>query len=408
VRHPRKLRIAYLSGPVDAAAVHVEWSEGRQLNYFGTVYMKQFFHVCTGLDSEGYVITTLRGEHSVCRKGSFVLENIPEPSRRNGVLYHLTIIQWFLRLVPKLLRFRPDILIVTAFQNYWFLLFFLRWYGVSIVPSVHCTLWPKFAAVRRSWRFLWQLNRLLVLRHVKAMLVVSNDIMSQLRALLGRTDVAILRHIPTYPRSQFEGIDSPTSLPRAPFRVFFAGRIETNKGIYDLLEMARRLNADREGGFYFDLCGEGQELDALRNQVETLNLQEVVSCHGYCNSEKLASLLGRSHVVIVPTTSRFEEGFNKVCAEAVLAGRPVITSAVCPALADIEEAAVEVQPDNIDQYCQAILDLCDDRAYYVRKHLACAGLQELFYNVENNWGSKFQEIVIKYVLKSDQYADAAS
>ena len=62
-----------------------------------------------------------------------------------------------------------------------------------------------------------------------------------------------------------------------------------------------------------------------------------------------------SHAVIVPTTSRFEEGFNMVCAEAILAGRPVITSAVCPALAYIREAAIEVQPDNIDQYYQAIL-----------------------------------------------------
>ena len=45
-----------------------------------------------------------------------------------------------------------------------------------------------------------------------------------------------------------------------------------------------------------------------------------------------------------------------VCAEAILAGRPVITSPVCPALDYVRDAAVEVSPDNIEQYCEAILE----------------------------------------------------
>ena len=107
--------------------------------------------------------------------------------------------------------------------------------------------------------------------------------------------------------------------------------------------------------FRFDICGDGGELDALRRLVEDSSLQTVVTCHGYLDSPRLSAVLASSHAVIVPTTSRFEEGFNMVCAEAILAGRPVITSAVCPALAYIREAAIEVQPDNIDEYYQAIL-----------------------------------------------------
>ena len=49
-----------------------------------------------------------------------------------------------------------------------------------------------------------------------------------------------------------------------------------------------------------------------------------------------------AHVVIVPTTSDFIEGFNKVVAEAVLAGKPVITSSVCPALEYVRDAVIEV------------------------------------------------------------------
>ena len=71
----------------------------------------------------------------------------------------------------------------------------------------------------------------------------------------------------------------------------------------------------------------------------------------------------KAHVVIVPTTSQFEEGFAKICAEAILAERPVVTSAVCPALASIREAAIEVPPDNVEAYFQAIVELANDEDF---------------------------------------------
>src|SRR5262249_36559813 len=68
----KKLRIAYLSGPCDAPAVFAEWSEGRPADYFGSNYMKQFLQVSTELNAESYVITTLPGKYSICKKGQFI------------------------------------------------------------------------------------------------------------------------------------------------------------------------------------------------------------------------------------------------------------------------------------------------------------------------------------------------
>ena len=394
----KKLRIAYLSGPCDAAEVYSEWSESRKQDYFGTNYMKQFFEVCKSLGADAYVITTLSGEYSICQKNGFCLENRPVPSRLKGAMYHLATVQWFARLAPKLLKFSPDVLIVTINQNHWFSLFYLRWFGVPIVPSFHSVLWPKYAPVRRSWRFLWKLNRLLILKYVKVALVTSNDIAQQLRTLIDDTKIEIVEHLPTYSASQFRSMLPPTVVPRLPFRVFFAGRIESNKGVYDIVEIARRLNADRQGMFRFDVCGDGGELVALQQRIDSLKLNEVVWCHGNLESQKLSAVLELSHAVIVPTTTKFEEGFNMVCAEAILAGRPVITSAVCPALYYIREAAVEVQPDNVDQYFEAILKLCDDTEYYNQKRQACIALQDQFYDLKNSWGEKIKTVLINRVL----------
>ena len=394
-----KLRIAYLSGPSEAVGVYREWSENKKGDYFGTNYMKQFFTVCRELDAEAYVITTVAGEYSIWHKDGLTIENRPLASHLSGFSYHVAMVAWFVRLAPKLISFRPDVLIATANQNYWFLLFFLKWLGISIIPSFHCVLWPKFVPVRRSWRVLLHLNRLLILRHVKAALVASKDIAEQLRSLVGNTNIEIEEHLPTYSMSQFAPIASPRTIARPPFRIFFAGRIEANKGIYDLVEIARRLNAGRPRLFVFDICGDGGELSALRQLVAKSNLQDVVKCHGYLDSERLSAVLASSHAVIVPTTSRFEEGFNMVCAEAILAGRPVITSPVCPALEYVREAAVEVPPDNIEKYCQAILKLYDDQEFYEQKQGACAKLQGQFYDPKNSWAEKLKMLLNRHILK---------
>jgi glycogen synthase len=397
----KRLKIAYLSGPCDAPAVFAEWSEGRNPGYFGSNYMKQFLEICAELDAESYVITNLPGKYSICRMGWFTFENRPPASGLKGIRYHLSFVPWFARLTPKLLQFKPDVIIATMYAPYWFLWFFLRWFGISVIPSFHGALWPKYKAQKLSSRILWQLNRLLFLRYVRTIVVTSNDITRQLRELLGEKDASCIdfvRHFPTYSVSQFASLSPPISAPRPPFRVFFAGRIEPDKGVYELLEVARRLEVDRKGDFHFDICGDGEELDALRRRIRESNLEKVVSCHGYCNPQQIGPLLGAAHAWIVPTTSDCAAGFEMVCAEAILANRPLIASDVCPALEDVREAVVEVEPDNVDQYCRAIIKLCDDRQYYLDKYKACAALHAPFYDLSNSWGEKMKEVLARRAI----------
>ena len=144
-------------------------------------------------------------------------------------MYHLAMAGWYARLAPKLIQFKPDVLIATANQNYWFLLFYLRWLGIPIVPSFHCVLWPKFAPVRRSWRALLGLNRFFIFKHMKAALVASKDIAQQLFSLVGNINIDVAEHLPTYPPSQFASIPSPSTVPHPPFRIFFAGKSRRTK-----------------------------------------------------------------------------------------------------------------------------------------------------------------------------------
>ena len=98
-------------------------------------------------------------------------------------------------------------------------------------------------------------------------------------------------------------------------------------------------------------------LTELKAAAESADLAERFRCHGHCNKPTMREMFARCHVVIVPTTSEFIEGFNQVVAEGVLSGRPVITSSVCPALDYVRDAVVEVPPDDVKGYGDAILKL---------------------------------------------------
>jgi glycosyltransferase involved in cell wall biosynthesis len=107
----------------------------------------------------------------------------------------------------------------------------------------------------------------------------------------------------------------------------------------------------------------------------------------------MAEMYSRSHVVIVPTTTDFIEGFNKVVAEGVLAGRPVITSSVCPALALVREAVEEVPADDVAAYADAIVRLREDRALYEARRHACLSAQEQFYDPGQGWAAALKSVL---------------
>lgn len=56
---------------------------------------------------------------------------------------------------------------------------------------------------------------------------------------------------------------------------------------------------------------------------------------------------------------------------------------------------VEVPPDDIKGYGDAILRLCDDWEFYEQKRLACLGLQDKFYDISRGWGA-----ILKAIFRS--------
>jgi glycogen(starch) synthase len=399
---PRPPRILYAAGPGDVIGTYRHWKAGQDdPSQVAITYSSQFYDLCRDSHLRGYVISSNRRIERLT-EGNLVLEHRPIRFQRGpGALFHLGQIWYGLRLVMSAIWYRVDLAII-ADGAHWFVLGLMPWFGIKVVPTLHCVLWPTHRpSVGRVTRFIRKLNARFFRRRVTAVLSLSNEITRQVQSMLGGKAVPIISFLPTYrPESFGDGFGPPPAPP--PFRVFFAGRIEKNKGVFDLLEVARRFNdlksgavpgasefprtgVGEEAGVEFDLCGDGSQLEPLREAVAAAGLSDRFRCHGHSTKPFMREQYEKCHVVIVPTTSDFVEGFNKVVAEGVLAGRPVITSSVCPALEYVKDAVVEVPPDDAVAYGDAILQLANDPALYESKRAGCATARAQFYDAGHGW-----------------------
>ncbi len=386
------LRILYAAGPGDVIGTYHHWKAGRDdPSQVAVTYSGQFYDLCRELNAVGYVISYNCRREKVA-ESNLTIEHRPLLWQRGpGWLYHLGQLWYGLRLTASAIKFEADIAVVAE-GTHWFVLTLMRLANIKIVPTFHCVLWlkqhPPAGLLQRTIRCL---NARFFRKHVAAMLSLSNDITEQVRSMLQGHLTPIFPFLPTYRAEAFNGFGPPANAP--PFRVFFAGRMERSKGVYDLFDIAKRFNASNQTDIEFDLCGDGAELSNLRQAVKQAGLESRFRCHGHTTKPFMREMYEKCHVVIVPTTSGFIEGFNKVVAEGVLAGRPVITSSVCPALEYVKDAVVEVPPDSAMAYADAILKLKEDTALYAAKRVGCETARSQFYDVQRGWKAALKRAI---------------
>lgn len=390
----KPLRVLYAAGPGNVIGTYRHWCQGRDdPSQFAVTYSAQFYSVCCELDAQGYLIASYP-QKDLLRDGQFILEHRPIPFRdASGVLYHWGQLWYGLGIIVSALRFQADLVIVVEGSTHLFLMSVLPWLGIRVVPLLQCVLWQKYTTLSLLQRILSRLSRYLFARACTATIVVSKEIAAQVQQITGGQAQPILRIFPVYRREQLSEIPAP-EVKRSPFRVLFVGRIEPEKGVFDLLAVAERLVGQAQQEIQFVLCGEGSALADLRQAAKQAGLGTAFECLGHCQQQKLQQMYAWSHVVIVPTRSEFVEGFNKVVVEGVLAGRPVIASTVCTDLDFFEWAVVAVAPSDIEGYETAIVRLRDDREFYDQVRQKGLQVRDRLFDPPQSWGRALKSLLL--------------
>ena len=121
----------------------------------------------------------------------------------------------------------------------------------------------------------------------------------------------------------------PTRAPSQPSTFLFLGRLVTGKGVHDLIEAWRQVEA-ADSSARLIVAGDGPQRSALHRRIATLREPQRVETPGFIEGDARAELFHRANVMVVP--SRWGEGFPLAFLEgAERQMAPVITdtSAIC-------------------------------------------------------------------------------
>lgn len=392
VKMGHKFDMIYIEGPGDVVESFRHWhSKEDVITETSRTFSGQFFDFCRRNKLNTYAVSYCKQMKKEVTDG-FYVENRPKLvlNMETGILYHLTQILYGLWIVYIAIRYRPKYLSVTSGVTYWIILSPVKLLGIQIIPQLHNTLWPKgYRPKTLMKRALLALDGLFFRYIATKILCVSPEIKRQIeRVSRERRDNIFLFYAQFY-RKDFDGIPTIPHNER-PFKIVFVGRVERNKGVFDLLDIAEQL---REDDVIFDVCGGGAALSELKRLSKIRGLNEIITIHGQLERPQLLTIYAQAQAVIVPTRSDFCEGMPQVIAESILLGRPVITSKLSNALDVVGNAIIEAEPDDVQSYVQAIRRLIYDPVYYESLCINCSPLKEQFLDGKKGLGDVLQYIV---------------
>lgn len=390
-----KLRcIAYAAGPGDIVNTFSYWQKGHDdPNQLSVTYSAQFFDACRNLGLRGVAISSCP-RADVVKTGQFHVENLPKRPPATTVSFHTEQVMYVRKVIGKALAEKADMLIMADATGYYFATMLFAPPRLKIVPTVHCNLWSRFLPLSPVQSAVKTLNAHFFTRRAAAVLSVSPSINEQIASMGTVRNRPVHRFYQLYRRHLFDSI-RPPELRQDKFNILFAGRLEEEKGVFDLLELGEKLNLQKECRITMHICGTGSMESALRKKVAEKGLRERCFMHGFCTQQQLMAHIEASHAFIIPTKTTFEEGYNKSLVEALLSGRPAVTSSVCvyPWLETLSDGIVEVPPGDIDAYLHAVTRLARDNVFYTARQSACQKGMERFLDPAWSWQASFEQII---------------
>jgi glycogen synthase len=388
-------RIFHATGPGDIIQAHKYWSAQQQYpNEMSITFSSQFEEFCRDVGAEAYIIAS-HAEKAISRDGSFTLEHRPKlASNATGMRYHIAEVWYGIGLFLTAVRFRANAAVLDSGCSHYFILSLFSLAGIKTIVVMHNALWPSgFPPNRAAARILAKLDSLFFRWLPVGTIGVSPECIRQVDRLTNGKHTPLYQFRVQFLPEYFQAILPPPPHDQRPFQIVYVGRIVRNKGVFDVLEIAKRVDVKASGRVQWEVCGSGPDLEELRQLRGEMGLKQVVSIRGWTSPRDLQGVLSRSHVSIVPTRSNCSEGFAMTAVEAVLAGRPVITSRVVPALEVLKPACIEARTDDVDSYVDSILRLIDDANQYRRLCRACPDLQGQFYDREHGLAAVLQKIL---------------
>jgi lipopolysaccharide/colanic/teichoic acid biosynthesis glycosyltransferase/glycosyltransferase involved in cell wall biosynthesis len=229
-------------------------------------------------------------------------------------------------------------------------------------PAAPLIVWFHSEVIRAQWKYRLFYQPLLdwVLRRASRV-IVSAPPMQDVPALAAHRDKVAVIPYGLDPAGYEPGAE-PSRDPQAQPTLLFVGRLVPYKGVDVLLRAMAGVPAS------LVLVGDGPLRGSLEALARQLGLQDRVRFLGRVSDDERLDWYRRADVFVLPSVTR-QEAFGMVQVEAMLCGRPVVSTDLPTGVPWVNrdgESGLVVPPGDAAALSAALLRLCEDRALRAR------------------------------------------
>ncbi len=174
----------------------------------------------------------------------------------------------------------------------------------------------------------------------------------------------------------------------APY-FLYVGTLEPRKNLVRLIKAFDMVLRKTPGNVQLVLAGgKGWKYEEILDEIRKLNLHDSVRQLGYVPDEDLPGLIRGARAMVYPS---LYEGFGLPPLEAMAVGTPVLTSNTSSLPEVVGEAAVMVDPEDVEAMAVAMERLWTDETW--RESLSMKGYQQA---QQFNWDRSARETMDLY------------
>jgi len=379
-------RIAFHAGPGDAAGSFDHWMTGTHDPRVPIIaYSTQFFTLADRIGAEAHIITEPPHLPTHNHPG-FHFTPIARDRARQGLGWHLEQARYARRVLAHLRRIRPHVVVMGTDFPFWA-------YGAlpresALIITMHNTFWPMG---RRGTGAKARLKQALSgrgMRRLSAAVCTSPECARQLAALTGRAE-ALFVEMPQIPAARLPALRPRTRADK----LLFLGRIEADKGIFDLLAAFSTL-ATQHPDITLTFAGTGTAAPALQEAIAAAPHAGRIRFAGQLPADGVLAALQAVDLLICPTRSSFNEGLALVVIEAAAAGVPSVVSSVVPAQDLVPGACAVFPADDTAALQSTLARLIDSPAAYSALAGLTAPARAQVLDRAHSWGSQLAQALL--------------
>lgn len=374
-------RIFYASaGQANLIRSHEFWTKGdNNPDEVSLTFSGQIETFIADIDGQALMVSGC-ADGKTLADGRFTIEHWPEEPAQGAFSYYFGELRKAWRMLRAAKRFRADVALLDSGALPYFMMSLFRLAGLPVIIVLHNTIWPRGFRPRRGLRGLVsRLDGLFFRWGANVVIAVSPECARQVEELAPGHRCTVMETRAQFQPGYFRDLPAPPDWSNGTFNVTFIGRVNKEKGVFDIVDMARRAETRFPGRIRWTICGRGPALDEVRAAIGD-GLKGVVEAPGWVSLEQLRQIHATSHAWIVPTRSAFAEGLAMTVVEAVLAGRPVVTNPVVPAHEVLAPAVLLGRTNDAASHAEAVIRLATDRDLYERLRLATTTVGNEFYD----------------------------